>query len=54
MRIFRVLSFDSSDQILYETFSEHLDPLAKGYYIGYAQRMAEKDLIHRDYMKQKL
>ena len=39
-RIFRVLSFDKGSQILYENFEEHLDPLGKGYYIGYSQRIA--------------
>jgi Ca2+-binding EF-hand superfamily protein len=36
VRIFRVLSFDRDPSVLYETFQEHLDPLGKGYYIGYS------------------
>lgn len=38
-RIFRVLSFDSP-HVTFEAFSEQIDPFAKGYYIGYSQRVA--------------
>ena len=53
-RIFRVLSFDKGPAITYETFSEHLDPLSKGYYIGYSQRVAEKHVIQQDYFKKRV
>lgn len=40
VRLYRLLTFDSEGPVLYDTFSEHLDPLGKGYYIGYSQRIA--------------
>jgi hypothetical protein len=30
-----------------------LDPLGKGYYIGYSQRIAEKGLVQQDYLRHK-
>jgi hypothetical protein len=53
-RIFKVLSFDKSPHVTYESFEEHLDPLGKGYYIGYSQRVAEKHLVHQGYLRSKL
>lgn len=51
VRLFRVLSFDKDAPVLFETFAEHLDPLGKGYYIGYSQRIAEKNMIQQDYLR---
>ncbi len=53
-RLFRLISFDRQGPVLYQTLAEHLDPFGKGYYIGYSQRVAEKNAIQQDYIKQKL
>lgn len=53
-RIYRVLSFDKDAVISYETFTEQLDPLSRGYYIGYSQRVAEKHLVQQDYFKRRI
>jgi len=31
-----------------------LDPLARGYYIGYSQRVAEKHLLQQDYLRRRI
>lgn len=53
VRLFRILGFDKEGPVLYETFAEHLDPMGKGYYIGYSQRVEEKNMIQQDYIRQK-
>ena len=54
VRIFRVLTFDKESFISYEAFSEHLDPLGKGYYIGYSQRIEEKHVIQKDFLQKRI
>ena len=48
-----MLSFDRGP-ITYECVEEHIDPLGRGFYIGYSQRVTEKKLLQQDYHQQKL
>ena len=43
IRIYRALNFKKDGEITYETFSEHLDPLQKGFYPFYKAQMIEKE-----------
>ena len=49
-----MLTFDKESFITYLAFSEHLDPLGKGYYIGYSQRVEEKHALQQDYLRKRI
>lgn len=53
-RIFRVINFNKEGALTFETFAEHFDPLRKGYYINYSQRIIEKQNLHDCYLSKKM
>jgi hypothetical protein len=39
--------------ISYDRFLEHIHPFGRGYYSGYAQRLAQKDNLEKEHIARK-